>query len=404
MATVKPFNGVRYTESNLSPLICPPYDIIPPEKKEFLMKQSSDNMVRLELPDALGGKNKYQQARSIMSSWLREGVLFKDDEPGFYFYEQGFLDHGERKVRRGFFAALKLENPQKGDVKPHEKTLAKPKEDRLKLLRSVKTNVSPIFGLFHDKKKQIVNLSKRVAALEPLAGAKDREGVSHKLWKVSDSTSVGMITKALALQQIFIADGHHRYETAWNYSQERRKKDKKYSPKAEYNYVMIFLCPMSDPGLSIWPTHRVVEAPVNLDQRIAEYFDVLPADRFEKLESKSPQPLLLSYKGKRCTLVVKNKNILPKMMPEKCKAYRDLGVSILHSLLLQDVPADKITYVKDREEAYKLAKQRGHCAVIVPPTPIEAVQEIALAGQTMPQKSTYFYPKVATGLVLHSLE
>jgi len=212
------------------------------------------------------------------------------------------------------------------------------------------------------------------------------------------------MVKELANQKIFIADGHHRYETSWNYSQEMKNKDKKYSPDKEYNYVMIYLCPMEDPGLSIWPTHRVVEEPAEFEDRISKYFNVLPGNSLEKYSGKLPQALLAWKKGRMRTLVLKDKNALVKNMTGKCKAYRELGVSMLHSLLLNGVAPDKITYVKSEKEALKLAKERHCLAVIAPSTPIEAVKEIALATQTMPHKSTYFYPKVASGIVIHSVK
>jgi uncharacterized protein (DUF1015 family) len=403
MAIIKPFNGTRYNEENITKLICPPYDVIPAAQKERLKKASPYNMVQLELPDPQGKHNKYQQASLLFRQWQKEGKLATDAEPSYYFYEQSFSDGGTRKVRRGFFAALHLEDPLKGEVKPHERTLAKPKADRLRLLRSVKANLSPIFGLFNDRNKSMLQRCATIAATRPIATAIDNEGTRHKLWRIDDAASCGRVTDALASRNIFIADGHHRYETAWNYLQERKKKDKNYSRTAEYNYVLAFLCPMEDPGLSIWPTHRVVEPPADLEKRIAEYFDVLPAEQFARLSSATPQPLLVYLKGKKRTLVAKRKQVLTAAMPGKCAAYRELGVSILHSLLLFDVPPENITYVKSEKEAYALARERNQLAVIVPSTPVEAVKTIALAGQTMPQKSTYFFPKIASGIVIHTV-
>jgi len=212
------------------------------------------------------------------------------------------------------------------------------------------------------------------------------------------------MVKELANQKIFIADGHHRYETSWNYSREMKNRDKKYSAEKEYNYVMIYLCPMEDPGLSIWPTHRVVEEPAEFENRINKYFKVTPGNSLKKYIRKLPQALLVWKNGKMRTLVLKDKSALLENMPDKCKAYRELGVSMLHALLLADVSPDKITYVKSENEAVKLARQKHCLAVMVPSTPIEAVKEIALANQTMPQKSTYFYPKVASGIVIHSVK
>jgi uncharacterized protein (DUF1015 family) len=368
-----------------------------------LIKTSAHNMVRLELPDPAGNRNKYQQAARLFRQWQDEGILITDEKPAFYFYEQRFTDAGRQKVRRGFFAALRLEDPQKGEIKPHERTLAKPKADRLRLLRAVRANLSPIFGLFNDRGGRILRRTAQLARTTPLATATDDDRVTHRLWRIDDAATVKQVTGALQSQNIFIADGHHRYETAWNYLQERRRKGGKAAKDAEYNYVLAFLCPMEDPGLSIWPTHRVVVPPQDLEQRIAQYFDVLPAARFASCARRSPQPLLLNIGGKSRTLVVKNNAILQKMMPGKCKAYRELGVSILHALLLPAVPPETITYVKSEKEALRLARERKCLAVIVPATPVAAVKEIALAGQTMPQKSTYFYPKIASGIVIHTV-
>lgn len=402
MAIVKPFNGVRYDKENISKLICPPYDVISPAEKERLKGLAEGNMVRLELSDATAKRNKYQQAGALFKEWLTNGTFIVDCEPAYYFYEQSFTDHGKKMVRRGFFAALKVENPHGGSVKPHERTLAKPKEDRLKLIRAVKANLSPIFGLFHDKNKKVLAFSKKIAATRPVSIAKDKEGTTHKVWIVDNARDVAWIGKALAPQKIFIADGHHRYETAWNYACERAKTGKK-DPAAEYNYVMIFLCPMEDPGLSIWPTHRVVTAPADFEKKVAEYFTVRPAAEFKKLSGKLPQPLLVYVNGSYRTLVLKDKKSLPKFMADKCAAYRNLGVSILHSILLAGVDPQSITYVKSEKEAVALAKERTCMAVMVPSTPIEAMKDIALANQAMPQKSTYFFPKVGSGIVVHAL-
>ncbi|MCX5778501.1 MAG: DUF1015 domain-containing protein [Elusimicrobia bacterium] len=402
MARIQPFCGVRFNTADITRLICPPYDVISDNEKKRLKKLSANNFVRIELPDETAGTNKYQQANAVFIALRAKGVLCKDADPALYFYEQVFKDHGRRMVRRGFFAALELENPQGGAVKPHERTLSKPKEDRLKLIRSVRANLSPIFGLFHDKNLAVVNLCARLAKTVCDARAKDEEGTIHKVWKVTDPRTIAVVVKTLAPQKVFIADGHHRYETAWNYFQEQKKKDKKYSPASAYGKVMIFLCPMEDAGLSVWPTHRVVVPPAELEARIEKYFTVLPASAFKKLSHSSPQPLLVYLDGAYRTLAIKNKRCLKTMMPGKCAAYRQLGVSILHALLLADVAPESITYVKNDVDAVALARSRSCMAVMVPSTPIEAIKDIALAGQTMPQKSTYFYPKVASGIVVHA--
>lgn len=404
MAFIKPFCGVRYAGNDIYKLICPPYDIISAREKLALKKLSPHNMVRLELPDPFKSESKYRRSAYLFNLWREKGVLKTDSKPAYYFYEQSFHAHGKDKVRCGFFAALKLEDPQKGEIKPHEKTLPKPKQDRLDLLREVRANLSPIFGLYSDINNKTINFSKEISKTDTAAYAKDREGVLHKLWKIENSQDVEWIGEMLSTQNIFIADGHHRYETAWNYLQERSQQDKDYSAQSEYNYVLSFLCPMEEEGLVILPTHRVAQEPPDFENMLNEYFDILPAEEFAALSETSPQPVLVYKNNIKRTLVIKNKESLVEFMPDKCAAYQNLGVSILHSFLLRNVAPDKITYVKDEKEAYKLAKTNNHIAVIVPPTPVEAVKEIALSGQTMPQKSTFFYPKVATGMVVHSVE
>lgn len=405
MAEIKAFDAVRYAKDNITNYICPPYDVIGPEEKARLQKLSPYNIVNIELSDPKGKKNKYVNASRLLKEWESEGILKRDCKPAYYFYEQVFEDHGIKMTRRGFFAALKLENPHsaKGSVKPHEKTLAKPKADRLKLLKAVKANVSPIFGLFDDGKKNIVELCRKIAKRRPEATARDKEGTFHKLWVVDDEEMIENIEKSLANKKIFIADGHHRYETAWNYSQERKSKDKKYSSSKPYNYVLAYLCPMEDPGISIWPTHRVIEEPENLEENIAKYFDVRPSGDFAKLSKKDPQPMLVYKDGKYRTLTVKKEVMLKKAMPDKGKAYRNLAVSALHYLLMPGADASEFIYVKDDKEAVVLAKKTGKIAVIVPATPVESLQSISLSNEMMPQKSTYFYPKLASGIVIRTV-
>lgn len=360
-------------------------------------------MVRIELPEEGGGKNKYENSSALFSDWLKKGVMKKDETPALYFYEQNFVDRGKKMTRRGFFAALEIENPFKGNVKPHEKTLAKPKEDRLNMLRAVKANLSPVFGLFHDGEGKISGYCERLSKTKELAVSKDSEGTLHRLWAVTDEKIISLAADVLSDNQIFIADGHHRYETSWNYLQELIGKGEDTAAAAACRNVLIFLCPMQDKGLSVWPTHRVAVPPEGLEERIRANFNVLPEKEFRKFSKNSPQPLLIYKDGKFRALAIKSPEMLDNAMRDKCKAYRELGVSILHSVLLYDVLPENITYVKDEKEAVKLAENTGRIAVMVPPTPVEAIKEIALAGQTMPQKSTYFYPKVASGQVIHSV-
>ncbi|MDR1401036.1 MAG: DUF1015 domain-containing protein [Endomicrobium sp.] len=405
MAEAKAFRAIRFSENDITSFICPPYDVISSDEKERLKKLSSFNTVNIELPDSLGEKNKYENAADLLKTWQDEGVLVHDKKPALYFYEQVFDDHGIKMTREGFFAALRLDDPysDKSLIKPHEKTLAKPKSDRLELLKVTKANVSPIFCLFEDGDFVIKDIYKRIHRKAPSATAKDKDGTFHKLWIVNDEYMIKMIEQYLTDKKMFIADGHHRYETAWNYSQERREKDIDYSFQRDYNYVLTYFCPIQDPGISVWPNHRVIEEPVELESNIDKYFDVCSAKDFQKLSKKEIQPIMVFKNGKYRVLTIKKDSFLKKIMPNNSKAYRNLAVSILHSVLIPNIDASEFIYVKNDKEAVLLAQKTGKIAIVVPPTPVESLKAISLNNEIMPQKSTYFYPKVASGIVMRTV-
>jgi uncharacterized protein (DUF1015 family) len=208
------------------------------------------------------------------------------------------------------------------------------------------------------------------------------------------------LEKYLLNKKIFITDGCHRYETAWNYSQERKEKDKHYSQYSDYNYVMSYLCPMEDPGISIWAIHRVIEAPDNLEANIEKYFDVYLVKDFQKLSKKEVQPIIIFKDGKYRVLMIKKDDFLKKAMPKKSRACRNLAVSVLHYVLMPNIEASEFTYVKDDKEAILLARKTGKMAIMVPPTPMQSLKDISLSNEIMPQKSIYFYPKLSCGIVM----
>jgi uncharacterized protein (DUF1015 family) len=406
MTEIRSFRALRYSKEIITNFICPPYDIISPDEKTNLQKLSTFNIANIEIPDSIDNNNKYKSAAKLFQLWQNDNVLKRDEKAALYFYEQVFDDHGIKMTRRGFFASLKLDNPHsdKSSVKPHEKTLAKPKADRLKLLKATKANISPIFGLFEDENHIVVDLCKKIVKRSPVATAKDKEGIFHKLWVVYDENTIETLKKYLSNKKIFIADGHHRYETAWDYFQERKEKDKNYSPDKDYNYILAYLCPMEDPGISIWPTHRVVEESADLESNIENCFDVSSAKDFQKLSKQEIQPMMLFKNGKFRVLTVKKEALLKKAMPDKSSAYRNLAVSSLHYLLMPNTDASNFVYLKDDKEAVFLARKTGKIAIIVPATPIESLKTISLKNEMMPQKSTYFYPKLASGIVIASVK
>ncbi|MDR0820802.1 MAG: DUF1015 domain-containing protein [Endomicrobium sp.] len=405
MAEIKAFQAIRYSKKSITDFICPPYDVVDSEEKERLRKLSPFNIVNIELSDPGDKNNKYKNAASLFNAWQSEGVLVRDKEISLYFYEQIFEVCGIEMTRKGFFATLRLDEPYsgKGSVKSHEKALARSKTDRLRLLKATKANISPVFCLFEDEKLVITDICRKIAKRVPSATARDKERTFHKLWVVSDEDIIKTVEEYLSDKKIFIAEGHHRYETAWDYSQEIKEKDENYSPEKEYNYVLVYLCPMEDPGISIWPAHRVIKAPTDLESKIEKYFDVHPAKDFHRLSKKEIQPIVIFKDGRYRIFTIKKEAFLKKAMPGKSKAYRNLAVSALHYILMPEIDASEFTYVENDKEAVSLAQKTGRIAVIVPATPVKSLKTVSLNNEMLPQKSTYFYPKLASGIVIASL-
>jgi uncharacterized protein (DUF1015 family) len=406
MAEIKTFRAIRYSKEIITNYICPPYEVIDSGEKARLQRLSPFNIVNIELPDSRWGKNKYRYAANLLRLWQNDKIHNRDKKSSFYFYEQVFDDHGIKMTRRGFFADLKLENPysEKSSIKLHEEVLPKLKADRLSLLRATKANISPIFALFNDENHTVIDICRKIIKRYPSATAKDKDGTFHRLWVVSEEAIIKVLEKYLSTKKIFIADGHHGYEAAWNYSQERKEKDKNYSPYKEYNYTLVYLCPLEDLGISIWPIHRVLAEPKDLEENIEKYFDLHPLKDFQKLSKREIQPMMIFKCNKYRVLTIKKETFLKKLMPDKERVYRNLAVSALHYVLMPKVDDSEFIYVKDSKEAVLLARKTGSIAIIVPSISVESLKNISLKNEIMPQKSTYFYPKLASGLVINSLK
>jgi uncharacterized protein (DUF1015 family) len=396
MVEIAPFKAIRYNPvkvPNLSNVICPPYDVIPVPEFHRLLGRSPLNLVRVELPLAHGKGDRYGIAAKIWRKWQNQRVLLEDRQSAYYGYEQRFLVGTQTYFRRGFFAALRLEKPGQGDIRPHERTFPKHKEDRLKLMRATQANISPIFGIFASQKK-IQSLIVDLMTEKPLVTARDDRGVTHRLWRWSDPKVVQTLTSAVGRGEVLIADGHHRYETAWNYFQEKNPKSK----QAAARYVMTFLCPLEDPGLVIQPTHRSVRWDGNdWDKRVDTAFTM------HKIDSL---PTLLSR------LRVKQENTAMGMVATggklfwlKAKSGRaTLPVVQLHERILKDVPLENISYNQDPRAAIEaIQRAEANVAFLLPPPDKEVFAKLCKSGHLLPQKSTYFYPKVITGFVMRSL-
>jgi uncharacterized protein (DUF1015 family) len=411
MAELKPFQALRYKWHILTDVICPPYDVINNELKKHLVKTSRFNMVNLEIPLSLSSttqENPYIQAYNLLYSWQVNGILIRDKKPSLYFYEQIFEHNGLKITRRGFFSLLKIDN---NFVKQHERTIDKYKTDRLDLLRTTKVNTSPIFVLFEDVKSVILNICIDISKKLPQAIARDNNGTFHKLWVISDEELIRFFIEYFCDKIIFIADGHHRYQTACTYNNNETLKNKNYSGKYKqqkpYNYILAYFCSMEDPGIVILPVHRVIDIPMNIEETISKYFDVYNINRnFNKTlynVNNDYQSLVIFMNGNFRVIKIKKKSFLKHFMPNKSQLYRSLAVNILHNLLIPNFKDTQFIYVKSDKEALLLAQRTGKMAVIVPEIPIQCLKNISLYNEIIPQKSTYFYPKLASGIVIRTL-
>lgn len=430
MAKIIPFHGVRYNSDKVAidDVATKPYDKISPQEQDAYYGKNPYNCVRLILGKQNDSDsdtdNRYTRAASLLKQWLDEQVLIRESVPAVYIYDQKFQAPGYPSMTRRALVALgKLEPYSSKVVFPHEKTLTGPKIDRLNLLRATKCQFGHIFLLYKDENNSINNAVQSAAEKqEPLYSFTDSLGVTHSLWSVTDQDSLNEVATFFSDKQLLIADGHHRYETALNYSQEMQEKE----PHNEsYKYQLMSLVNIYDPGLLILPTHRAVkqsapDIPESWDTALSEYFDIttVPAGKFEIDAISQPDTVKIGmYRGDDAVsvLTLKSKDAVADLMtPGKPAAWYDLPVTVLHDVILEHmmgIDKDKlaaqthISYAGSLEQGYEMVNDRSHSAVFfVPPTPIESVCDISFSGETMPQKSTDFFPKIYTGLVFNKLD
>lgn len=441
MAEIIPFRGVLYNAAkvgDMSRVMAPPYDVISPEKQDDLYSRHKNNIVRLDLgktdPSDTDTDNRYTRAASEMRKWLSEGLLARDERPAVYYYTQTYnLKDGTKQTRRGFIALTRLVDFGKG-VHPHEKTLSGPKADRLKLMLASNANFSCIFSLYSEPKPGINTLLERAAKnYSPTIDVKDDDGIENRVWRIDDPALIKAVADGMLDKTLFIADGHHRYETALNYRNMMREKTGKFTGDEPCNYVMMYFSNMDDEGMTIWPTHRVVHSLKDFseDAFLAEcgkYFDVLefPYDSstenvtrkkfLERLEvaQKSTFGLHIRRRNIYYILAIKSAStmdgVFGKTIPD---VFKDLDVTVLHSLVFARIlgitqeaqeKQQNLIYIKSSEEALNAMKDDNNQLVfLLNPTKIEQVKAVAEAGFVMPQKSTYFYPKLLTGLTINLL-
>jgi uncharacterized protein (DUF1015 family) len=413
MAEVIPFKGVLYNVPNISDvsgedLLAPPYDIISPEYLDELYNRSPYNIVRVDfgriLQEDNGNENKYTRARAYLERWLKEQVLISTEQPYFYSYEVSYNIKGQEKTLRGFLGLVRLEELGKGNIYPHECTHSKPKKDRLALLRMCDANISPIFSLYNSPERKTSSILSYINRTDPYLEARDFNGSVHRLWKITDREKISIMKEELKEKAIFIADGHHRYETAFEYQNEMREKEGLSESPRPYDYVLMFLANMSDEGLTILPTHRLVQKiPEDAIDRLSDYFEVRKISGSFNIEETmaNKRRILGFYKGDSDGwYILKCKGDGLSDIP---LSLRNLEVTILHELVLKKtLNVREVEYEMDISKSMQLVRDKKFEAVFfVNPTLVEDVEKIALAFTRMPPKSTYFYPKLLTGMVLN---
>lgn len=416
MAIVRPFAGIRYNleEVLLKRVVAPPYDVISPELKQDLKERSPYNVVTLDLPD--GDEDKYQNAAKLYKEYCEKGILKKDKKTGFYVYEQVYEYCGKEYVRTGFIGLLKLEELGKGSVYPHEKTLSGPKKDRFELMKTCKTNFSQIFGLYMDKDNRMNLMFNDAKKNMPTASAVDDEGVKNTIWAVNDENVVHMVEDFMKDKAIYIADGHHRYETALNYRDYARQQNGDVENEEKpYDYVMMMFVNFYDEGLKIFPTHRVLEVEPGFDfdgfmERLQADFTTEPLKDASHAQCfvndpASGRAMAIYYNDKFYGIRAKDE-VIEHLHP----VYRKVDTYLLQEGIMKKflgvsddrlLKKEGVYFVQQIGQIEKLAAGGKGIGFILKGVDIEVVREISESGLVMPQKSTYFYPKLQTGLVIN---
>jgi uncharacterized protein (DUF1015 family) len=428
MADIRAFRGFRYDlgrAGTLSDLVAPPYDVIDPALQQALYDRSAYNAIRLELsrdePGDTPTRNRYTRAGQALSGWQTDNVLQQDTLRTLYVVEQEFAVEGRTFRRRGFIARVRLEPFGTGRIFPHEQTMSGPKEDRLKLMRATAMNLSPIFGLYPDAANDVFGRIegplRRTLPLE----ATDHLGVVSRLWPVTDERAVGSAVSGMADKPVFIADGHHRYETDLRYLEEARAAGFAASDEAPANFVMMMLVSMADPGLVILPTHRLVSGfpgltAARLKSALAPHFTLerVASGRqaWEAIELDGSQALLgfhTKADGVWQTARFANPTLMAELAADHSADWRELAVSVLHVAALDKLLPAAVGGAASCKYVHLLSEveeAKGSCdlAALVPPATMGHVERIAGNHEKMPAKSTYFYPKLLTGLVYNSLK
>ena len=415
MPEIQPLHALRYDldrTGSLQDVLAPPYDVIDADQRAALAARSPYNVVAVDLPE--GGEDRYERAAAILGEWRAEGILTAESEPSLWTLEQDYTGpDGRRRTRRGFFARVRIGDYGPGRVRPHERTHPGPKEDRLRLTRATRTNLSPIFSLYSDPAG--TSWATLAEAAQPWAQTTDDDGTVNRLGRVLDAAAIATVTAAVSDAELLIADGHHRYETARVYADE-------IGGDGPHRYVLMCLVALQDPGLTVFPTHRLVrglrpDQHETLAEALRRDFDVTELGSTAELAPEPGDAVRIGYIDSHfrrpLMLTLKDQAIADAALTERAEPYRRLDTAVLEALILKgaldmtDEDIDELNglgYARDFAQALELVDTGAYdAAFFMAPTPIERVQEVAAAGESMPPKSTYFFPKVPTGLLFNPL-
>ena len=442
MASIVPFRGIRYAASRgreLGQLLAPPYDLVSQEQRDELLRRSPHNVAHLILGEERAGdgpaENKYTRAAAHWAAWLRDGVLRQDPTPSLYPLEQTYWGaDGREAMRCGLMAAVRLHEFQEGVIVPHEKTLAAPRADRLEVLKAVRANLSPIVGIYRDEAGATAGLLARATEGDPAAETDTDDGVHQRMWRVDEPEVVRSLQALLAMKRVFIADGHHRYETALAYRRMLEEAAPGLPGHGGHHYILMFLCSMSDPGLVLYPTHRLLFGLPDFDvsrfvETLSRYFTVetlaedirRPAgrawavSRLAEHAGRSTAFLMVTAADHRARVITlrDDVDVADAELPEN-ETLRALDVTVLHAVVFQHVLGlsaasqenqEHLSYVRDAGEAVNRVLSGEHqVGFLLNPTPMWQVEAVGDAGLTMPQKSTLFAPRLPSGLVMRAID
>jgi uncharacterized protein (DUF1015 family) len=418
VAQIEPLRALHYDlekTGGLQDVVAPPYDVIDADQRAELEARSPYNVVRVDLPQ---GDDPYQEAAKTLEGWRADGAVVQDQEPALWALEQDYTGpDGQTRTRHGCLARVRVEEYGPGRIRPHERTHPGPKEDRLRLTRATKANLSPIFSLFSDPANAAWRALEPVTAAAPWGEATDEDGTVNRLWRVTDPQAIAAVQQTLKDVELLIADGHHRYETSRTYADE-------VGGEGDHRYVLMCLVALQDPGLTVFPTHRLVRGLTSEQQEalaaaIRRDFEV---EELESTDALAPDEApagvvkigyIDSHLKRPLVLTLKDQAIADAALPDHAEPYRRLDAAVLEALILKgalgmsDEDIDHLNglgYARDTAQALQYIETDEYdAAFLLPPIPVEQVQEVAAAGESMPPKSTYFFPKVPTGLVFNLL-